>query len=118
VEKTHCSLSPDQGDQSLSKFDQRICLTFAALRTMLAAMECQPVVCYILSSFIPVSENSFVRIANNGDTEIGYDIVCHPAQLPELQAAAAGMAVLTPRGNTPWRGRVEKMLEGWHLAVV
>lgn len=98
----------------MRKFDERICLTFAALRTLLADLECQPVLYYILSPFIPVSANSFVRIANDGATAIGYDIVCHPTQWPELQAAVAGMAVLTPRDNTQWRERVEKMLEGWN----
>lgn len=101
----------------MSKFDERICLTFAALRTMLADSECQPVLYYMLSPFIPISENSFVRIANDGATPIGYDIVCHPTQWAELQAAVAGMAVLSPRGNTAWRKRVEKMLEGWHGAM-
>ena len=65
-----------------------------------------------------VSGSSFVRIANAGDTATEYAIMCHPTQLPERQAAGAGMVVLTRRGHTPWRGRVEKMLEGWHLAVV
>lgn len=101
----------------MSEFDERICLTFAALRTILADSECRSVLYYILSPFIPVSANSFVRIANDGATTIGYDIVCHPMQWPELQAAVDGMAVLTPRGDTPWRKRVEKMLEGWQLAL-
>lgn len=101
----------------MSEFDERIILTWTALRTSLAVHQRPPVVYYILSPHLPASQASFVRIANDGATPIGYDIVCHPDQLPALQAAGAGVAVLTPRGESVWRRRVEKMLEGWPTAL-
>jgi hypothetical protein len=101
----------------MSEFDERIILTLAALRMSLADQQRPPVIYSILAPNLPASQASFVRLANDGATPIGYDIVCHPDQLPALQATVAGIAVLLPRGDTAWRRRVEKMLEGWHTSL-
>lgn len=83
------------------------------LRTTLAVNPRPPVVYYILSSALPAQNSQIVRIANEGDAPMPYDLICHPDQLPALQQALAGVAELRPHTNRHWQQRIEQMVAWW-----
>ena len=83
------------------------------LRTTLATNSHPPVVYYILSSALPAQNGQIVRIANEGDAPMPYDLICHPDQLPVLQQALAGVAELRPHTNRHWQQRIEQMVDWW-----
>lgn len=83
------------------------------LRTTLAVNPRPPVVYYILSSALSAQNGQIVRIANEGDAPMPYDLICHPDQLPILQQALAGVAELRPHTNRHWQQRIEQMVAWW-----